>query len=115
MRGTTLCNHSRLSSSTVAALFRHGRLCKKELWNVWWYLPYDDPETGKHFDFEWSGTVAVRVESRCRCPYLTNDAVWVGFNDLATTHPEVVAQWHPTKNGGLTPEMVTAGSNQLAW
>ena len=53
--------------------------------------------------------------SKYGCPYLTNDAVWVGFNDLATTHPEVAAQWHPTKNGNLTPEMVTAGSNQLAW
>lgn len=82
---------------------------------VWWLYPYDDPNTGKHFDFEWSSTVAAKVGSKYGCPYLTNDAVWVGFNDLATTHPEVAAQWHPTKNGNLTPEMVTAGSNQLAW
>lgn len=82
---------------------------------VWWLYPYDDPRTGRHFDFEWSSTVAAKVGSKYGCPYLTNDAVWVGFNDLATTHPEVAAQWHPTKNGNLTPEMVTAGSNQLAW
>ena len=83
--------------------------------SVWWLYPYDDPNTGRHFDFEWSSTVAAKVGSKYGCPYLTNDAVWVGFNDLATTHPEVAAQWHPTKNGNLTPEMVTAGSNQLAW
>lgn len=82
---------------------------------MWWLYPYDDPNTGRHFDFEWSSTVAAKVGSKYGCPYLTNDAVWVGFNDLATTHPEVAAQWHPTKNGNLTPEMVTAGSNQLAW
>ena len=27
---------------------------------VWWYLPYDDPETGKHFDFEWETRISHR-------------------------------------------------------
>ena len=25
----------------------------------------------------------------------------VGVNDLATTHPNIAAQWHPTMNGDL--------------
>ena len=28
---------------------------------------------------------------------------------LAETHPEVAKQWHPTKNGDLTPYDVTKG------
>jgi very-short-patch-repair endonuclease len=31
------------------------------------------------------------------------------------THPEVAAQWHPTKNGELTPYMVTYGSGKKVW
>ena len=38
-----------------------------------------------------------------------------GFNDLATVEPQVAAQWHPTLNGALTPEMVTAGSHTKVW
>ena len=36
---------------------------------VWWLLPYDDPKTGKHFDFEWEATVSSRSNG-ARCPYL---------------------------------------------
>ena len=44
-----------------------------------------------------------------------NKKVLVGFNDLATTHPQIAAQWHPILNGKLTPKMVTFGSNQRVW
>ena len=81
---------------------------------VWWYLPYDDPETGNHFDFEWPATISSRVFGN-GCPYLSNLAVWKGFNDLATTHPEIAAQWHPIKNGELTPSDVTYGSKRIVW
>jgi Probable Zinc-ribbon domain len=37
------------------------------------------------------------------------------LNSLAITHPELVTQWHPTKNGTLTPDQVTAGSSRKAW
>lgn len=49
------------------------------------------------------------------CPYCTNKNVLAGFNDLATVEPRIAAEWHPTLNGGLTPEMVTAGSNRKVW
>lgn len=38
-----------------------------------------------------------------------------GFNDLAAKAPDVAAQWHPTLNGNLTPEMVTSGSHRRVW
>ena len=81
---------------------------------VWWHLPYNDPKTGKHFDFEWEATIASRVKGR-GCPYLSGKAVRAGFNDLKTVNPELAAEWHPTKNEDLTPEMVTAGSNKKVW
>ncbi len=45
------------------------------------------------------------------CPFCSGQRVWPGFNDLATTHPEIAMQangWDPTK--------VSKGSNQvLLW
>jgi len=34
---------------------------------------------------------------------------------LAETHPELAKQWHPTKNGDLTPYDVTKGMNKKVW
>lgn len=49
------------------------------------------------------------------CPYCAGQRVWAGYNDLATTHPELAAQWHPTKNGELTPQQVSRGYRQKVW
>lgn len=38
-----------------------------------------------------------------------------GVSDLATRRPDLAAQWHPIKNGELTPEGVTVGSNRKVW
>ncbi|OLN24302.1 zinc-ribbon domain-containing protein [Desulfosporosinus metallidurans] len=38
-----------------------------------------------------------------------------GYNDLATTKPEIVQEWHPTKNGNLKPSDVVAGSERKVW
>jgi hypothetical protein len=34
---------------------------------------------------------------------------------LAVTHPDLAAQWHPTKNGDLTPFDVVAGTGKKIW
>lgn len=39
----------------------------------------------------------------------------IGYNDLATTHPNLTKEWHPTKNGDLTPNKVTSGSIKKVW
>ena len=49
------------------------------------------------------------------CPFCSGHFVWPGFNDLATTNPELAAQWHPTKNGALTPREVSAGTYTKVW
>lgn len=51
------------------------------------------------------------------CPYLSNQKIWCGFNDLAS-YPEyeyLIKQWHPTKNGNLKPCDVMPGSNLKVW
>ena len=84
---------------------------KKE---VWWYLPYDDPETGLHFDFEWQAKVCDRINGN-GCPYLAGREVWPGFNDLASKAPDLAMEWHPIKNGALKPTEVTCCSGEKVW
>jgi len=38
-----------------------------------------------------------------------------GFNDLSSQNPEIAKEWHPTKNGSLTPEYVTKSSGKKVW
>ena len=83
-------------------------------YKAWWILPYDDPKTGKHFDFEWQMTVYHRNKGE-KCPYLTGKKVYPGFNDLATVCPELKDQIHPEKNGYLTAEKICAYSNKKIW
>ena len=48
------------------------------------------------------------------CPYCINQKVCLS-NCLATTNPKVASEWHPNKNGDLTPYDVTEGSGKEAW
>lgn len=81
---------------------------------VWWFLPYDDPVTGKHFDFEWEATPNSR-SSGIGCPFLSNKKLYPGFNDLQTRNPDLAKEWHPTKNGNLTPKDVLSACNKRVW
>ena len=49
------------------------------------------------------------------CPICANDVAQAGYNDLTTLFPAVAAEWHPTKNGNLTPSQVVSGSHQTVW
>ena len=63
---------------------------------------------------EWQSSICNRVKGR-NCPYCLNKKVLQGYNDLATTHPEIAKQWHPTKNEYLTPKDLTFGSEKKIW
>ena len=49
------------------------------------------------------------------CPVCAGKKVIPGENDLASTFPGLAAQWHPTKNGSLTPQQITPCSNRKVW
>lgn len=49
------------------------------------------------------------------CPYCSGHKALKGFNDLATINPRLAKEWHLTKNDGLTPFDVTAGSGKKVW
>lgn len=63
---------------------------------------------------EWQSTVSNRVLGN-GCPYCSNQKILPGFNDLATTHPNLVKEWDSVKNGDFTPKMIVAGSDIKVW
>jgi hypothetical protein len=48
------------------------------------------------------------------CPYCNGQQVSLS-NCLATRRPDLAVEWHPTKNGDLTPYDVTCGSGKYIW
>lgn len=64
---------------------------------------------------EWQSVVHSRTNGT-GCPVCAGKQVVEGFNDLATTHPWLAKEWHPTKNEPYTPKNVTRGFNkQKIW
>lgn len=73
---------------------------------VWWRC-----EKGH----EWQASVASRTYSDCGCPYCAGKRVIAEENSLAARFPAIAAQWHPTRNGSLTPQQVAAAANRKVW
>ncbi len=61
---------------------------------MWWRCP-------KGPDHEWEAALSDRQKSN-GCPFCSNKRVSV-TNALAIVAPRVASEWHPTKNGALTP------------
>jgi len=64
---------------------------------------------------EWETAVHTRTSQDTGCPVCAGLNLLTGDDDLVTTLPGIAAQWHPTKNGDLTPDRVTAGSEIRVW
>jgi hypothetical protein len=73
---------------------------------VWWQCPEGD-------DHEWKTSLDKRTRGR-GCPVCDGKKV-VLSNCLATIYPDVAKEWHPTKNGELTPFKITSMSKKKIW
>ena len=62
----------------------------------------------------WRATIHSRTDG-CGCPVCANRAVAPGINDLASQFPRLAKEWHPTKNGTLTPQEITFGTKRKVW
>lgn len=60
-------------------------------------------------------TKAKSVNKPPTCKICSNQTLLIGFNDLATTHPELAKEWHPTLNKPLTPQQVTPTKVKKVW
>ena len=76
--------------------------CRK----AWWLC-------SKNKNHEWEAQIKRRTEGNS-CPYCAGQKV-DNSNCLATINPQLAKEWHPTKNGQLTPQDVTIGADLEIW
>ena len=72
---------------------------------VWWIC-----EKGH----EWDSRVCNRAIG-IGCPYCSGRNAINGQNDLEKQYPNIAKEWHPTKNGTLSPNSVKVHSNKNVW
>ena len=75
--------------------------------NVWWRCE-------KNSAHEWQRVVNVRTKGPSPCPLCSGQAV-TPERSLKVCYPKVAAEWHPTRNGDLTPETVKAKSGKKVY
>ncbi len=64
-------------------------------------------------DHEWLTTVNHRTSGN-NCPFCSGRYA-TRENCLAVKNPELASEWHPTKNGELSPRDITVSSNKKVW
>lgn len=75
---------------------------------VWWQCIKDKSH-------EWQATINGRTQrNRVECP-ICSKGTYAVSNSLQSVHPDIAAQWHPTKNGSLKPSQVTRASGKKVW
>jgi len=75
--------------------------------NVWWLCDTDSTH-------EWRTKITHRSGRNQGCPYCGNKKVSM-TNNLAANYPEIASEWHPLKNGVLSPDKFVPGSKKQIW
>ncbi len=108
--GKTLADFSELATQWHAT--RNGSLTPAYVpagsgQTVWWSC-----DVGP--DHEWQAQVRSRTIRDAQCPFCTHRRV-APSQSLVVTHPDLVPEWHPTRNGALTPRHVSYGMPRDVW
>jgi hypothetical protein len=74
---------------------------------VWW-------RCSRHSEHEWRASVANRTLRESGCPLCAGRRA-SPEHCLAVAHPAIAREWHPVRNGALTPASVTPHSRQKVW
>lgn len=78
----------------------------KRKMKVWWLC--------SKCNYEWKTTISKRTSGKQSCPRCVGKVV-SEYNCLENCYKELIKQWHPTKNGTLTPKDFCAKSNKKMW
>jgi very-short-patch-repair endonuclease len=94
-----------------------------------WNLSKNFPLTSENFSYgskhkawwkckkghEWQMTINSRTGTQKQsCPFCSGKKI-SNENQLTIKYPNLVAEWHPTKNVGLKPDDFSFGSNKKVW
>lgn len=74
---------------------------------VWWQCPASE-------DHVYVARIRDKTYHNSGCPFCVNRKVCAS-NCLESTHPNIASEWHPSKNGTLSPRDIVAGTHKKAW
>jgi len=86
---------------------RPTQVSPRSLRKVFWLCP-----AGGH---TWAAQVRQRLIKRTGCPECAYSFPARARAPLTQTHPQLAAQWHPSRNGAAHPVHVTYGSGRRVW
>jgi very-short-patch-repair endonuclease len=96
--------HPTKNDNKLPSQFTHG---SDEM--IWWLCPNICEFGCLH---EYIGTIGSRTRGT-GCPYCCEPAQKICIHmSIVHTHPDIVSEWHPTKNGDLLPSQITHGSKR---
>lgn len=72
---------------------------------AWWKC-----EKGHSYD----ASIKSKTIGNLKCPICSNRRILKGYNDLATTNPELLSDWDYEKNT-ISPDEITAGAEKMIW
>lgn len=78
---------------------------------VWWLCPEKCKYACLH---EYESKISNRTYLNNGCPYCNGNNFCI-HESFGFKYPELAKEWHPTKNGNLTPLMFKGNSSQLMW
>lgn len=81
--------------------------CMKE---VWWVC-----NNGHNIYKSANAMVSSLLCGNSGCKYCSGMEVLSGFNDIATTHPELLDEWDYDNNTNVSPENISFGSTESVW
>ena len=80
-----------------------------------WFRCPNDPSHDHQARVKNKTLVADRCDGRWGCPLCSGYYLGSPRDSLASKQPEIAKDWHPTKNGNLTPQNIRPSSNQKVW
>lgn len=121
-RGCPVCSGKQIIVGVNDVASLHPNLLAEWDGSILGNIPLNQLTAGSNKTVHWICSEGHRYEQNMAaklrgrgCAICAGKQILIGYNDMATTHPEVSAEWHPTKNEDLTPEQVRAGSHQKVW
>ena len=91
--------HKTLNKELKPEQFTYGSAQK-----IWWQCLTNE-------NHNWSEKIVLMTKKHSlECKICKKEA-----NSLQTNYPQIAAEWHPTKNGNLTPNDVSQAAGQMIW
>lgn len=74
---------------------------------IWWICV-------KNKNHIWEASIYNRALKKTGCPYCNGKKIDES-NSLASCYPDLLSEWHPTKNGNLDPKKIYKSSSKKIW